>query len=378
VDIDGESRWLIGVTLITDYDFPIDVTIQLNNVGGPSAGMMFALGIMDRIGSDPRRLLAGMLAATAFISMWISNTATAAMMMPIGLAVVLQVEDQRGRGGFGGGGMGGPVVVGGGGIGIIILIISLLLGVNPLSDYSSTANPSIDGAPSVQDCQTGADANKRDDCRIVGFVDSIQKYWTDEFARRGDTYLPAKTVLFTDATQGACGMAQTAMGPFYCPEDEKVYLDISFFEELTQRFGAKGGPFAQGYVVAHEYGHHVQDLQGTIGRAQQGVQGAQGNSVRTELQADCYAGIWAHYAAVTKQPGTDVTYLEPLSDKDIADALSAASSVGDDRIQKEATGRINPEQWTHGSSAERQKWFTVGYQTGDIKKCDTFATDNLG
>ena len=149
-----------------------------------------------------------------------------------------QVEDQRGRGGFGGGGMGGPVVVGGGGIGIIILIISLLLGVNPLSDYS-TANPSIDGAPSVQECQTGADANKRDDCRIVGFVDSVQKYWTDEFTRRGDTYLPAKTVLFTDSIQGACGMAETAMGPFYCPEDEKVYLDIAFFEELTQQSARK-------------------------------------------------------------------------------------------------------------------------------------------
>ena len=119
-------------------------------------------------------------------------------------------------------------------------------------------------------------------------------------------------------------------------------------------------------------------MQGTLGRAQQGAQGAQGNGVRTELQADCYAGVWAHYAAITKQTGTDVTYLQPLTDKDIADALSAASSVGDDRIQKQATGRINPEQWTHGSSAERQKWFTVGYQTGEPNKCDTFATDSLG
>ncbi len=269
-----------------------------------------------------------------------------------------QVEDQRGRGG-GGGGLGGPVVVGGGGLGLVILIIALLLGVNPLSDVGGTS-PSIDGAPSVQECQTGADANKRDDCRIVGFVDSIQKYWTDEFARRGDTYLPAKTVLFTDAVQGACGLAQTAMGPFYCPEDQKVYLDIGFFTELTQRFGAKGGPFAQGYVVAHEYGHHVQDLLGTLSSSQSSNAG----SVRIELQADCLAGVWARHAA-------DTGYLEAPTDAEIAQALDAAASVGDDRIQQETQGRVMPDQWTHGSAAQRQQWFKTGYQTGDMDRCDT-------
>ena len=130
--------------------------------------------------------------------------------------------------------------------------------------------------------------------------------------------------------------------------------------------------------MAHEYGHHVQNLLGDIGRAQQGAQGAQGNGVRTELQADCYAGIWAYYAATTKQQTTGVPYLQPLSDKDISDALSAAASVGDDRIQKQATGRINPELWTHGSSAERQKWFTTGYRTGDPAQCDTFHAADLG
>src|SRR5213593_3869403 len=271
-----------------------------------------------------------------------------------------QVEDQRGRGGSGGG-LGGPVVVGGGGIGLVILIVALLLGLNPLSDYGGT-NPSIDGAPSVQDCQTGADANKRDDCRIVGFVDSIQKYWTDEFARRGDTYLPAKTVLYTDATQGACGLAEAAMGPFYCPDDEKVYLDISFFQELTQRFGAKGGPFAEGYVVAHEYGHHVQNQLGLLSSGQ-----SQNNtaSIRVELQADCLAGVWARHAA-------DTGYLTAPSEADVADALNAVAAIGDDRLQQRAQGRVTPERWTHGSSDQREHWFTTGYKSGDLNSCDTF------
>jgi hypothetical protein len=160
--------------------------------------------------------------------------------------------------------------------------------------------------------------------------------------------------------------------------DQTAYFDTDFFQVLKNEFGSSGGPLAQEYVVAHEFGHHVQNLLGDIGRAQQGAQGAQGNSVRTELQADCYAGVWAHYAAITKQQSTGVPYLEPLSDKDIADALSAASSVGDDRIQAAATGRVNPESWTHGSSEQRQKWFTVGYQTGDPNKCDTYNAPNLG
>ena len=168
------------------------------------------------------------------------------------------------------------------------------------------------------------------------------------------------------------------MGPFYCPVDQTAYFDVEFFQVLVDQFGSSGGPLAQEYVVAHEYGHHVQNLLGVLGRAQQGAQGPLGAGVRTELQADCYAGVWAHYAAITRQESTGVPYLEPLSDKDIADALSAASAVGDDRIQAAATGQVSPESWTHGSSEQRQKWFTIGYQTGDPNKCDTFATDNLG
>jgi predicted metalloprotease len=263
-----------------------------------------------------------------------------------------QIEDRRG------GGFGGPVIVGGGGIGLLILIVALLLGANPLEDLSGPAP--IEGSPSLEQCQTGADANKRDDCRIVGFVDSIQKYWGGEFARRGDTYLPAKTVLYTGATQGACGLAQSAMGPFYCPEDEKVYLDISFFQDLTQRFGAKGGPFAQGYVVAHEYGHHVQNQRGLLSENQS----SNAASIRTELQADCLAGVWARHAA-------DTGFLEQPTDAEIAQALDAAAAVGDDRIQRETQGYVVPEKWTHGSAAQRQQWFRTGYATGDMDRCDT-------
>ena len=160
--------------------------------------------------------------------------------------------------------------------------------------------------------------------------------------------------------------------------DRTAYFDTEFFDVLVQQFGSSGGPLAQEYVVAHEYGHHVQNLMGVLGRAQGGAQGETGAGVRTELQADCYAGVWAHHAASTIQQRTGVPFLEPLTDKDIADALSAAASVGDDRIQKQATGTINPEAWTHGSAEQRQKWFTVGYRTGDPNQCDTFNARDLG
>jgi predicted metalloprotease len=260
---------------------------------------------------------------------------------------------------------------------LLILIGALFFGIDPgrimTQQQTNTGGYSAPGFDLSQ-CKTGADANKYVQCRVVATGNSVDAVW-HQLMRN---YTRPHVRLFTGSVETGCGPATTAVGPFYCPVDQTAYFDTDFFQELVDRFGSSGGPFAQEYVVAHEYGHHVQQLQGVLGRAQQGAQGAGGNGVRTELQADCYAGIWAHYASTVKQESTGVPYLEPLTDKDIADALSAAASVGDDRIQKQATGRVNPESWTHGSSAERQKWFTIGYQTGDPNQCNTFAATNLG
>jgi predicted metalloprotease len=277
-----------------------------------------------------------------------------------------------------GGGGRGPMLIGGGVGGLIIVVIALLLGVDPGGLLSSEpqagqqqqSSPGFD----LSQCKTGADANKIVQCRLVATGNSVDGVWSQLL--KG--YKRPRVQLFTGQVDTGCGPATSDVGPFYCPVDQTAYFDTDFFQVLVDQFGSSGGPLAQEYVVAHEFGHHVQNLLGDIGRAQQGAQGAQGNGVRTELQADCYAGVWAHYAAITKQPDTGVPYLEPLSDKDISDALSAAASVGDDRIQKQATGRINPEAWTHGSSEQRQHWFTVGYQTGDPKQCDTYDARNLG
>ncbi len=280
-----------------------------------------------------------------------------------------EVRDVRGSG-FGIGGR-GLAIGGGGGIGVVLLIVYLLLGGNPANLGGGAANPDVTypGTNLSQDCQTGAEANTKDECRVVGYVDSVQKYWSDEFSKQGKQYQPAQTVLFTDQIDTGCGTATTQVGPFYCPVDKQVFLDLGFFDQLKTQFGAKGGSLAEGYVVAHEYGHHVQDLLGNLS-SNSSQQGASGQSVRTELQADCYAGVWANHA-------TSTGYLQQVTQADINDALDAAAAVGDDRIQKEFQGHVNPETWTHGSSAQRQKWFTNGYQTGDMAACDTFHASTL-
>ncbi len=289
----------------------------------------------------------------------------------------MQIDTSTTSSSGGGRGPGRGIAVGGGLGGLLIVVVALFLGVDPSSviqqpqmDTQGVDAPGFD----LSQCKTGEDANNIVQCRVVATGNSVDGVWEQQM----QGYTRPHVRLFSGQVDTGCGPATSDVGPFYCPVDQTAYFDTDFFDVLRDQFGSSGGPFAQEYVVAHEFGHHVQNLQGVLGRAQQDPQGATGGGVRTELQADCYAGVWAHYAAITKQEGTDVPFLEPLSDKDIADALSAASSVGDDRIQEAATGRVNPESWTHGSSEQRQKWFTVGYQTGDPAKCDTFATNNLG
>ncbi|QDG63545.1 MULTISPECIES: neutral zinc metallopeptidase [unclassified Pseudarthrobacter] len=281
-----------------------------------------------------------------------------------------QVQDRRG--------MGTGVKVGGGIGGGLVLLVALLLGINP-----NMLGGLVDGGSSGQSqgtapaCSTGADADARLDCRITGTVNSLNAFWPGYLKQYKVQYPRPEAVIFSGGTNTACGAATSEVGPFYCPTDTTAYFDPGFFQELVDRFGSSGGPLAQEYVVAHEFGHHVQNLLGDLQRAQQDPQGPESGSVRTELQADCYAGLWAKYASTTPDPATGQPYLEPLTQQDVNDALSAAASVGDDRIQKAATGRVSPEGWTHGSSEERQRWFSRGYQSGDINQCDTFSAATL-
>lgn len=304
-----------------------------------------------------------------------------------------EVEDRRGMS-FPGGAMGAGV----GGLGLVgtlVVIAIRLLGGNVVVDDGSgtrggqptsvngpdNGGPSGPGEPGRPRGGPGGEgarggslggscvgvSSTSDPAKFVVCVESsVQKFWTAKLASAGKTYEPAKLVLFSDATPSACGTASSQTGPFYCPPDQKVYLDTGFFEELQQRFHARGGDFAEAYVVAHEYGHRVQDVLGIEKRmrAAERRDPDQQNalSVKLELQADCFAGVWGHaeYASGV------------VSSSEISQALDAAAAVGDDRIQKEMQGRVHPESFTHGSAAERQKWFKAGMDTGDPNQCDTF------
>ena len=292
-----------------------------------------------------------------------------------------QVEDRRGGGGFGGGlgglrmggGGGGIPIPVGGGLGGIVLIVIIFVVLNVLGGGGSLAGD-LGGLGGGQGGQGGPlaslDPGDTEGQFINAVTGDLQAFWEERFAAAGKEYPETVTVLFTGQTQSGCGVASSATGPFYCPADQKVYLDTDFFKELSNRFGAPGD-FAQAYVLAHEYGHHVQDALGIMDRmqSQQTSSNANDLSIRLELQADCLAGVWA-YSIWTSPDQSDV---ESITDADVREAINAAQAVGDDRIQEDATGRIDRDSWTHGSADQRAKWFNTGFKQGTTEACDTFS-----
>lgn len=284
-----------------------------------------------------------------------------------------RVRDRRGGGG------GGKLAIGGGIGGIVFLLIAVLAGVDPsallqATDGGGGGAPPADGG--LQACETGADIEQREECRFVAFENSVQDFWAAEFERRDAVYEPASFNVFTGGVSTGCGSASSAMGPFYCPQDQGVYMDIGFFRVLEERLGAQGGDFAEAYVVAHEFGHHVQNLTGQNDRVQS-REGAESDAVRLELQADCLAGVWAHHAEQVDTASGGAPIITEITREDIAEAIDAAETVGDDYIQSRSQGNVTPETWTHGSSEQRVEWFSRGLDTGDLAQCDTFAADAL-
>lgn len=292
------------------------------------------------------------------------------------------VQDRRGGG--------RAVAIGGGGLGIVGVIVVILFqllgggGGGGGGDAGQVLGPVLDGLGSGQtaddgelaeSCRTGKDANDKEECAVVASIDSIQDYWRGEL---GSKYTDTDTVFFSGQTDTGCGTASSGTGPFYCPADKRVYIDLAFFTELQTRFGAEGGTFVDAYVLAHEYGHHVQDLLGTEAKVQGGSSGATSGSVRLELQADCFAGVWANRATTVSDDG-EAPLITDVTDDDIDRALDTAGRIGDDYIQKKlGGGSADPDSYTHGTSEQRQHWFTTGYHSGEPADCDTFGAKDLG
>jgi predicted metalloprotease len=277
----------------------------------------------------------------------------------------------------------GGMAIGGGIGGLLLLLVGAYFGIDltgilggGTSGSAISANDPAAQQQLEQKCTTGASANASTDCLVVGTVDSLGSYWSSAIPALGGSFSYPQVVLFDSQTSTGCGTASVQTGPFYCPTDQTIYVETNFFQILSE-FGGSTGPLAQEYVIAHEYGHHIQQLLGIFDVADRGGTGANSDSVKVELMADCLAGVWTHFAA-SAPDANGTPFLLPPTDAEINDALSAAGSVGDDNIQKATGGQANPDSFTHGTSAQRIQAFTLGYQSGSVAQCDPFGVTGSG
>jgi predicted metalloprotease len=279
-----------------------------------------------------------------------------------------------------GGGLAGLVIV------ILFIVLSQCLGGDPGAspvpdsglDTSRVDSGTGGDSNRYANCRTGADANEDEDCARVAVENSLYDFWNDNLeSQSGVTFSPESGLsTFSGAIDTGCGQATSQVGPFYCPADEGIYLDTTFFQDVLQgQLGGPAGEFVEPYVLAHEYGHHIQNLTGAMGQVRT-QQGPQSDAVRLELQADCFAGMWARSATSTDDAAGNAL-ISDLTEQDMAEAVAAAKSVGDDRIQQQTSGRVDPEGWTHGSAEQRQRWFLIGYEEGTMRACDTFSATRL-
>ena len=263
---------------------------------------------------------------------------------------------------------------------LLVLGFSYVTGIDLTSLLSSpSASSPSSSTVDVSTCRTGADANARVECRMVATAQSLDQVWKTQLTQQGTNvaYELPDFQIFTNSVSTACGNATSAVGPFYCPGDSTVYLDLGFFDDMVTKYGASDSVLAQEYVVAHEWGHHIQNLQGVFRAHDTRETGEQGAGVRSELQADCYAGVWMHWASTTRDPSTGAYYLNTPTADEVLGALQTAQAIGDDRLQARYQGTSNPETWTHGSANQRAAWLQRGLDSGEIATCDTWSAPRV-